>query len=47
VLESKRVLGACALKLDFFAVEMWHSVLRRWAPAWVLELLSWKNSTGR
>jgi hypothetical protein len=47
VLESKRAFGACALKLDFVAVEMWHIILQRWTLGWVVDLLSRKNSTGR
>jgi len=47
VLESKCALGACALKLDFVAVEMWHIILQRWTLSWVVDLLSRKNSTGR
>ena len=38
VLESKCALGACALKLDFVAVEMWHNVMWRWALIWLVEL---------
>ena len=38
VLESKRVLGASTLKLNFVAVEMWHNVMWRWALVWLVKL---------